>query len=180
MKNNLIYLVMLAAVVLTASCSTKSDPTPTPAATTNKFTIRGDSYTETSGVDSVATFNGVAYNALGVSGQSDDKSAQAGMIFFFSGTAKPKAGTYSTVSDVTKLGSGKVAILIIEKVSTAKNGILGTIDSGSLTVAVSSSGKLSVNMPSVSLTGSNIDNTNPNNSVVTSIDATLTGTAAEQ
>lgn len=178
MKNRLIYLVMLAGVVLTVSCSTKSDPTPTP--TSNKFTVRSDSYTEITGVDSVTTLNGITYNALGVTGQSDDKSAKAAMIFFWSGTAKPKAGTYSTVADISKLGDGKVAILIIEKVSTAKNGVFGTTDASSLTVAVSSAGKVSVTMPSVGITGSNIDNTDPNNSVVTTVNSSLTGLAAEQ
>ncbi len=178
MKNKLTYLVMLAALVLIVSCSTKSDPTPTT--TSNKFTVRGDSYTEVSGADSVTTFNGVTYNSLGITGQSTDKSAQAALIFFWSGTAKPKAGTYTTVSDISKLTAGKVAILIIEKVSTAKNGLFGTIDAATLTVAVSSSGKVSVSIPSVGITGSNIDNTDPKNSVITTIDGTLTGSAAEQ
>jgi len=169
---------MMAAVFLTASCSTKSDPTPTK--TTYKFTVNGNSYTEATGADSVTTLNGISYNVLGVTGQSADKTASAGLVVFFSGTARPKAGSYTTVDDITKIGSNQVAILIIDKVSTAKNGIYGTAAGASLALAVSSAGKISITMPTLVIKGTNIDNTDPKNSVTTSVTGSISGTLAEQ
>ena len=178
MKNNVLYLLMMAAVLFTVSCSSKNDPTPTSA--TYKFTVNGNSYTQVSGADSVTTVNGVSYNVLGVTGQSADKSASAGLVIFWSGTGKPTAGSYAAVDEVAKLGSGKVAILVIDKVSAAKQGVYGTTAGTSLIVAVSSSGKVSVNMPAMATKGSNFDNTDPKNSVVTDVTGSISGTAGEQ
>ncbi|MEO6849380.1 MAG: hypothetical protein ABI166_02080 [Mucilaginibacter sp.] len=178
MKNSVIYLVMMVAVCFTVSCSTKNNPTPT--STTSKFTINGNSFTQVSGADSVTTLDGKSYNVLGVTGQSADKSASAALIIFWSGSAKPQAGSYAAVDDITKLGGGQVAILIIDKVTTAKQGIYGTTAGSSLAVAVSSSGKVSVTMPNMVIKGSNVDNTDPKNSVVTDVTGSISGTASEQ
>lgn len=180
MKKQVIYLLTMVAVFLTISCSTKSDPTPTN--TTFKFTVNSNAYYEVSGADSVTTLSGTSYNTLGVTGQSADKSATAAMVFFWSGTAKPKAGSYTVVSDVTKMTSGQVGVLIIDKVTVAKQGLYGTtgLDGAKITVTISSSGKVSVTMPSVAISGTNFDNTDPKNTVTTTVAGSISGQAAEQ
>ena len=103
------------------------------------------------------------------------------MIFFWKGTDKPKAGTYAVVGDVTKMTSGQVAVLVIDKVTVAKQGLYGTtgLDGTSVTVAISASGKVSVTLPSIAIKGSNFDNTDPKNSVVTDVTGSISGSASE-
>lgn len=178
-KHAMKLLIAAAAIFLTWGCSTKSDPTPTNS--TFKFTVNGNAYTEVTGADSVNNLNGVNYNVLGVTGQSADKTASAGLVFFWSGTDKPKAGSYTVVSDVTKMTSGQVGVLVIDKVTVAKQGLYGTtgLDGAKITVAISSSGKVFVTMPAVAISGNNFDNTDPKNTVSTTVSGSISGQAAE-
>ncbi|ASU36395.1 hypothetical protein [Mucilaginibacter xinganensis] len=182
MKKKVMYMVLVAVCFFAYSCSTKNDPTPTT--TTYKFMVNGNTYTETTAVDSATSISGGTkdLNALGVTGQSSDKSAQAAIIFFWAGTAKPKAGTYTIVGDATKIAAGQVAALVIDKVTVAKQGIYGTtgLDGSTLTVAVSASGKISLTLPSIVIKGSNFDNTDPKNSVITDVTGSISGSVAEQ
>ena len=183
MKKQMMYLLMMPLSFLIWSCSTKSDPTPTNV--TAKFTVNGTIYTETTAADSAASLTGSAtrnLNALGVSGQSADKSAQAALIFFWAGTSKPNAGSYTVVGDASKLVAGQVAVLVIDKVTVAKQGLYGTtgLDGTTITVAVSASGKIAVTMPSIAIKGSNFDNTDPKNTVVTDVTGSISGAVAEQ
>ncbi|MEO6977579.1 MAG: hypothetical protein ABI113_04340 [Mucilaginibacter sp.] len=182
MKKQMMYLLMMPLSFLIWSCSTKSDPTPNVTA---KFTVNGTIYTETTAADSAASLTGSAtrnLNALGVSGLSADKSAQAAMIFFWAGTSKPKAGSYTVVADATKLAAGQVAVLVIDKVNVAKQGLYGTtgLDGTSVTVAVSASGKISLTIPSVAIKGTNFDNTDPKNTVTSDVTGSISGSVIEQ
>jgi hypothetical protein len=181
MKKKVMYLTLVALSFFAYSCSTKNDPTPTN--TTYKFTVNGTAYTETAAADSVTSIEGGTknLNALGVTGQSADKSAQAAIIFFWAGPAKPKAGTYTVVGDVTALAAGQVGILVIDKVNVAKQGLYATtgLDGATVNVAVSSSGKISVTMSSIAIKGSNFDNTDPKNTVVTDVTGSISGSAGE-
>jgi hypothetical protein len=181
MKKKVMYLALVALSFFAYSCSTKNDPAPTN--TTYKFTVNGTAYTQTAAADSAASISGGTknLNALGVTGQSADKSAQAAIIFFWAGTAKPKAGTYTVVGDATTIGAGQVGALVIDKVTVAKQGLYGTtgLDGTSITVAVSASGKISVTMPSIAIKGSNFDNTDPKNTVVTDVTGSISGSAGE-
>jgi len=181
MKKQVIYLLMMPLSFLIWSCSTKSDPTPTNA--TYKFTINGNTYTEIASQDSTSTTGGQTFNVLGVSGQSADKSATAGVIIFFPGSGKPKAGTYAVVGDLTKPASGnQCGMIVSDKVSVAKQGLYSTtgLDGTSVTVAVSSSGKLTVTMPAIAIKGSNFDNTDPKNTVITDVSGSVSGSVAEK
>ncbi|MDP9081722.1 MAG: hypothetical protein M3O71_30280 [Bacteroidota bacterium] len=182
MKKRLIYLFMVAVSAFAySSCKTSSDPTP--ATVTHKFVVNGTTYTQVSAADSATNIGGDVknLNSLAVTGQSADKSAQAALIFFWKGTDKPKAGTYKVVGDVNKMTSGQVAVLIIDKLTVAKQGIYGAtgLDGTSITVAISSAGKVSVTLPSIKIAGTNIDNTDPNNSVTTSVSGSISGSAGE-
>ena len=181
MKKHAMNLVFAAAAIfLTWGCSTKSDPTPAKA--TGKFTINGNAYTEVASQDSTSTTGGQTFNVLGVSGQSADKSATAGLIIFFRGSGKPKAGTYTVVGDLTKtVTANQCGMILSDKVSIAKQGLYSTtgLDGTSVTVAVSSSGKLTVTMPSIAIKGSNFDNTDPNNTIITDVSGSVSGTIVE-
>ncbi|MCR8558951.1 hypothetical protein KXD93_14940 [Mucilaginibacter sp. BJC16-A38] len=182
MKKRVIYLIMVAASAFAySSCKTSSDPTP--AKPTYKFTVNGTTYTETAGADSATSISGEVknLNALGITGQSADKSAQAAIIFFWKGTARPKAGTYTVVGDVSKMTAGQVGALVIDKVTVAKQGLYGTtgLDGTSITVVVSAAGKISVTMPSIVIKGTNFDNTDPKNTVTTDVTGTISGSGGE-
>ncbi|MES2108689.1 MAG: hypothetical protein V4577_08080 [Bacteroidota bacterium] len=180
MKKHVINLLTAVTVLLIWGCSTKSDPTPTKV--TGKFTVNGNAYTEIVSQDSTSSLSGQTYNVLGVSGQSADKSATAQLIIFFPGSGKPKAGAYTVVGDLTKPGSGNICGMIVtDKVSIAKQGLYSTtgLDGTSVVVAVSASGKLTVTMPSIAIKGSNFDNTDPKNTVITDVTGSVSGTAVE-
>ncbi len=179
MKKQMMYLLMMPLSFLIWSCSTKSDPKP---AVTYKFTVNGNTYTEIASQDSTSTTGGQTYNVLGVSGQSADKSATSVLIFFFPGPAKPKAGTYTITSDLTTSAGNQCGILVTDKVSIAKQGLYSTtgLNGTSVTVAVSSSGKLTVTMPAIAIKGSNFDNTDPKNTVITDVTGSVSGSVAEQ
>ena len=179
MKKQAIYLLMMPLSFLIWSCSTKSDPTP---AATYKFTVNGNTYTEIASSDSTSTTGGKTYNVLGVSGQSADKSATSVVIFFFPGSAKPKAGTYTIAGNLSTTTGNQCGILLTDKVSVAKQGLYSTtgLDGTSVTVAVSSSGKLTVTMPAIAIKGSNFDNTDPHNTVITDVTGSVSGSVAEQ
>jgi len=182
MKKNVIYLIIVAASAFAySSCKTSSDPTP--AKTSYKFTVNGNTYIETAAADSATAITGnvKTLNAFGVSGQSADKSAQAAMIFFWKGTDRPKAGSYKVVGDLAKMTSGQVAVLVIDKVTVAKQGVYGPtgLDGTSVTVAISSAGKMSVTMPSIAIKGTNFNNTDPQNTVTTDVTGSISGSASE-
>jgi hypothetical protein len=182
MKKQLMNLVIAAAVFLAWGCSTSNDVKP--ANTTYKFTVNGTTYTQVTAADSTASLTGGAktLNTLGVTGQSADKTASAGLLFFWSGTAKPKAGLYTVTGDATKMTASQVAVLVIDKVNVAKQGLYGTtgLDGASITVAVSSSGKISVTMPTIAIKGTNFDNTDSKNTVTSDVTGSISGAAAEQ
>lgn len=182
MKKHVINLVIAAAVFLVWGCSTSNDAKP--ANTASKFTVNGVIYTEVTAADSAASLAGgeKTLNALGVTGKSADGTASAGLIFFFKGTAKPKAGSYTVISDATTMTAGQVGVLVIDKVNVAKQGLYGTsgLDGTSIAVAVSSSGKITLTLPTIAITGTNFDNTDPKNTVTTSVTGSISGTVVEQ
>jgi hypothetical protein len=182
MKKNVIYLIMVTASVFAySSCKTSSDPTP--ATVTHKFVINGTTYTETASADSASSISGGTknLNVLAVSGQSSDKSATGVLEFIWLGTSKPKAGSYKVSGNLTTMTSSQVAILALDKVTVAKQGFYGTTgkDNVAVVVAVSSTGKLSITMPSIVVAGTNFDNTDPKNTVTTDVTGTISGTAGE-
>jgi hypothetical protein len=182
MKKHAMNLLIIAAVFLTWGCSTSNDAKPANA--TYKFTVNGTTYTEVAGKDSTLTGGTGALssaNTLSINGQSADKASTVGLVFFWKGTAKPKAGSYQVIGDATTINSNQVGILVVEKPNSVKEGIYSTtgLDGSSITVSVSGSGKLSVTMPSVAIKGTLLDNTDPKNTVSTSVSTTMSGPIAE-
>ena len=179
MKKKAIYFIVFALAMFTLSCSKKADVTP--ATTVTKFTLNGNEYIETASADSTTTTDAGTFNVLGITGFSSDNVKQASLIIVFPGSAKPKAGTYKVVGGDATIGGNQVGIIGIDKVSLSKNGLYSTTgkDNVSLTVSVSSSGKLSVSMPTIAMSGSNFDNTDPKNTVITDVNVTVSGSAIE-
>ena len=179
MKRNIIYLTLVAAVALLASCSTKDNVTPTPVATTYTFKLNGVTYTETAAADSSSTVtvgNVTAIHVVAVAGISADKSATAVLEFVFPGAAAPAAGTYNLGTTSTSVG-----LLAYDKTSAVKNGIYSAdgSDNSAITVTVSSSGKLGVKFPSIALKGNTYDNTDPKNTVIANVTGTASGSFSE-
>jgi hypothetical protein len=175
------YLLMMPLSFLIWSCSTKSDPAPTDV--TYKFTVNGNTYTENASQDSTSSVGGQTFNVLGISGQSADKKATAGLIIFFRGSGKPKAGAYTVIGDLTKPAEGnQCSIIVSDKISIARQGLYSTtgLDGKSVTVAVSASGKLTVTIPVIAIKGSNFDNTDPKNTVITDASGSVSGGVAEK
>jgi hypothetical protein len=180
MKSKL-FMMLMAAAIATASCSTKDDAKPSTANV--KFSVNGTAYTQAAAADSATTkvIAGKSFNVFAATGYSADKTAQAAIQLFFSGSAKPSAGSYKVVGELAGLTTGQVALLVIDKVNVAKQGLYGSTgkDNVSVTISLSSSGKLTATLPTVALTGSNFDNTDPKNTVVTTVSTTASGSMAE-
>jgi len=182
MKKHVISLLAAVTAFLILGCSTSNDAKPANA--TYKFTVNGTTYTEVAGKDSTLTGGSGALssaNTLTINGQSADKTATVGLEFFWKGTAKPKAGSYQVIGDGSTMTDSQVGVLVVEKPNSVKEGIYSTtgLDGSSITVAVSSTGKISVTMPSVAIKGTFLDNTDPKNTVSTSVSTTMSGPVAE-
>jgi hypothetical protein len=182
MKKLTTYLsVTLLAILLFTACKKNDTVNPDPAKST--FTLNGNVYTETASVDSVGTLGSSAnkINIFAVSGIGADGKALAVLEFIFLGPGKPTAGTYNVIADASKMTAGQVGIIAQDKVSIAKQGLYSSMANGSITVTVNAAGKISVSLPNaIPLTGSNFDNTDPKNTVITNVTATVSGTASEQ
>jgi len=182
MKNTIHYLALVFIAVSLWSCSKSGDSNVTPK-TTYTFTVNGNSYTESSSADSSATdvSSSTAFHIVAVSGASADGKAQAFIELIFLGSAKPAAGSYKVVGDVTSMTTSEVAILAADNVTAAKSGLYGSTgkDNVSLTISVNSSGKLSATMPSIVTSGSNFDNTDPKNTVITAVTGNVSGKFSE-
>jgi hypothetical protein len=180
MKKNVLYVLAAVVLLAVASCSKSGDVAPSVSAT-GKYTLNGVQYTEIASVDSTGTGDGgQPFNLLYVSGTSGSAVGQVGLIF--AGSAKPKAGVYKVVgSSATTLTSGQVGIIAFDNVNIAKQGIYGSAgtDNVSVTVSVSSTGKLSATFPAVALTGTNYDNTDSKNTVITTVNITVSGSVVE-
>jgi hypothetical protein len=182
MKKTINYLALAFIAVMLWSCHKSGDSNVTPK-TTYTFTVNGNSYTETAAADSGATdvSSGTAFHILAVSGIGADGKAQGLIELLFLGSGKPAAGSYNVVGDVTSMTASQVAILAADNVTAAKSGVYSSTgkDNSSLIVAVSSSGKLSATLPSIATSGSNFDNTDPKNTVVTTVTGTVSGKFSE-
>jgi hypothetical protein len=180
MKNRLFYIIITAVSIFAASCSTKSGVTPVSA---SQFKINGNTYIEANSADSSSTaiIAGKSFNVLAASGYSADKTAQGVIELIFMGSAKPKAGSYTTHGDLATLAAGQVSILVIDKVSVSKQGIYGSAgtDGSLVVIAVSSSGKLTATLPNIEIKGSNFDNTDPKNTKATDVTGSISGTITE-
>jgi len=179
MKKNLIYLAAISSVLVAAACKKNDTVAATPAATT--FTINGNVYTESGSnyVLNAATATLGAFATLAVAGQGTDGKAKGGLIFYFPGTSKPAAGTYTVVTDVSKATGNQVGIVAQDSVNVAQQGLYSSVAGSTATVTVSSAGKLTIAMPNTSFTGSNFNNTNPKNTVITTVTVSASGTAVE-
>ena len=104
------------------------------------------------------------------------------MIFIFSGSSRPAAGSYKVISDISKQAANQVGILAFDSLSVAKESILGSLgtDNVSAQITVSALGKITITLASTQLTGSNIDNTDPKNTNITTLNTTLSGTFIEK
>jgi hypothetical protein len=161
----------LIGIIGLAACSKKSDPAP--VVVSNSFTLRGNTFTVSSAVDSA--------NYFGVIGTTSTKQ-KAEVIFIFSGSSRPAAGSYKVISDISKQAANQVGILAFDSLSVAKESILGSLgtDNVSAQVTVSALGKITITLASTQLTGSNIDNTDPKNTNITTLNTTLSGTFIEK
>ncbi len=182
MKKTVNYLVIAFMAMMLWSCHKSGDSNVTPKSTYT-FAVNGNTYTETAAADSGATdiSSSTAFHILAVSGVGADGKAQGLIELVFLGSGKPSAGSYNVVGDVTAMTSSQVAILAADNVTAAKGGIYSSTgkDNVSLTVAVSSSGKLSATLPSIATSGSNFDNTDPKNTVITTVTGSISGKFSE-
>jgi hypothetical protein len=180
MKNKAFYILAAAVSITAASCSKNGDVTPTVSATA-KFTLNGTQYTEISSADSASTSSdgSQTFNILGVAGTSGSAQGQVGLIF--AGPGKPKAGSYKVVGDATALTGTQVGIIAFDEPSSVKQYIYASTgkDNVSITVSISSSGKISATLPTIALAGNLFDNTDPKNTVTSTATTTLSGSVAE-
>jgi hypothetical protein len=177
MKKNFIYLPALALAFLFTAC--KKDTNNTQATVKGSFVLDGTTFTETTGTFATASLGTSGnFESLGVYGTNGSKKGE--LIFFFAGTGKPAAGTYTVTSDLTQGSTGAVGILASDSLSVAKEGLFSAKNGSSITVSVNGSGKVSISMPATSFTGSNYDNTDPKNTVITDATVSGSGTLVEQ
>ncbi len=163
-------IVILIAIIGLAACSKKSDPAP--VVVSNSFTLRGNTFTVSNALDSA--------NFFSVFGSTSTKQ-KAEILFIFPGSGRPTAGSYKVIGDISKQSANQVGILAFDSLSVAKEGILGSLgtDNVSAQVSVNATGKITVTLPLTQFSGTNIDNTDSKNTMISSITTTLAGTFIE-
>lgn len=177
MKKNFIYLSIALIVSVTAACK-KDSSTTTPPTTASTFVVNGNTYTETNSGFSIEPF-GTAGNFATLAVLGTKGTAKSELIFYFGSSTKPVAGVYPITDDLSTNAAGKVGILASDSVNVAKEGLYTAQPGTSVTVTVSSSGKLTVKMPATTFTGSNFDNSDPKNTNVTDVTISASGTVNE-
>ena len=178
---NYVSVTALAIVITSMIGCSKSSVTPTA---TNKFTLRGNTYSVNLSIDVPISKSGSSTNdsnELSFLGLATNKTT-SGIIFLFNGTARPAAGSYSVVDIAATLGVNQVAIQALDSISVSQQALLSAAgtDNVKLTLTVNSAGKITINLPITQLTGVNVDNTDPSNSKLTPLSTTLSGSFSEQ
>jgi len=181
MKKTFIYTTLSLIITAALISCTKSDTTASVTPSGASFTLRGYNYNIPSGAG-YTTFQ--VANGLDVMicyGQTSDNKAKAFVYAGFYGTSKPVAGTYNVVG-ASPTAANQVFVSALDSISVAKEGIFNATgtDKVTATVAVDAAGKITLTLPTIQLSGSNVDNTNPSNTVSTNITTTLSGTLKEQ
>jgi hypothetical protein len=179
MKKNIIYLLGLSVVVTSLMACTKNDGTPT-STTVATFSVRNNTYNEPvgSGYGTYSVSNGLSVVAVGGL-TTDNKKALVYAGFY--GTTRPVAGTYHVIA-TTPTTANQVTLSVIDSASVAQQGFFNSIgtDNVNATVTIDGNGKISVTFPVTQVSGTNIDNTNPNNTASTTVATTFSGTIKEQ
>ncbi len=181
MKKNISYLAVLVLVISSFVACKKDDTTTAAATVTSSFAIRGTTFNTSTG-SGVSAFQAInSFGTLVTYGLTSDGKGKGLVYISFYGTARPAAGQYN-ITATNPTAANQVTLLVQDSVSVAKQGLFnptGT-DNVKATVALTSAGKLSITLPSTQLTGSNFDNTNSSNTVITTTTATVSGTFTEQ
>jgi len=181
MKKNLIYLAVIATVFAAAACKKSDAVTAAPDVSKTTFTINGNTYTEANSNYAVtaATSTSSSFSALAVVGKGTDGKAAGGLVFYFPGASRPTAGTYTVVSDFTKATGNQIGVVAQDSVNVAQEGLYSSVAGSTATVTLNSAGKLTIALPNTTFTGTNFNNTNPKNTVITTVSVSASGTAVE-
>src|ERR1700740_3320630 len=182
MKKNFInssFIAVIAAVSIlsVAACSKDNGNNNNPSAK-GSFVVDGNNFSETKGIfqASVNGQNSLNISLLAVYGTKGSTVGEIG--FYFSGAARPAAGSYTLVNELADVAPGKAFVLAVDSISKAKIGLFGGA-TGTITVKINS-GKMSVSMPTLSASGSYGDITDPNNTKYTNATVNVSADVSEQ
>lgn len=147
------FLVSIAVVCLFLSCKKSNDTT---AASSSSFTLNGTNYTslKRTYINGTATSN----SSLIDSAQNSGKTKTAGITLYFSSKTRPTAGTYGIAGSSTPSTTNFVTVYAIEQTNSSSHFFFYAINTPpTQTATVTDNGKLSVQLPQVTLTGQEYD-----------------------
>lgn len=150
MKKYIIYTAALFIAAASLSACSKKSSTTTPT-TGGTVTTGAHTMNQFGGQDSVTVdFFGQTGNIMGCEAVSTDSSYSAYIFLVFHGNAKPAAGNYQISVDNTIAGSVSLAEFYY---TPTGEGLYFSETSTAMATVTNTAGKLSVTIPSITVSG---------------------------